>query len=103
MKKGDFQGSPTRRIKGPISPTKSIDPKLGAPRKTAGVRNLPKIEKKASNGRAKAKKSATIADGAEKNDIKPAPLASLESRKSSDYDQQASARRELEDLEEDGE
>ena len=48
--------SPTKRGRGkgvtlPESPTKTIDPKLGPIRKTAGVRNLPKIDKKAiSNG-----------------------------------------------------
>ena len=56
--KRDFYqpSSPTKRGRGkgsilPESPTKTIDPKLGPIRKTAGVRNLPKIDKKAiSNG-----------------------------------------------------
>ena len=38
MKK-DYAGSP-RKIRGPSSPTKSIDPKLGAPRRTAGKIDL---------------------------------------------------------------
>ena len=61
------------------SPTKSIDPKLGAPRKTAGVRNLPKIDKKANGKISKTKKNS---ENGEK-DIKPAPLGPLGSRKTS--------------------
>eukprot|EP00090_Calanus_glacialis_P007611 TRINITY_DN16050_c0_g1_i1.p1 TRINITY_DN16050_c0_g1~~TRINITY_DN16050_c0_g1_i1.p1 ORF type:complete len:377 (-),score=139.92 TRINITY_DN16050_c0_g1_i1:90-1220(-) len=36
---------PPTRKSSDHNPTTKIDPKLGAPRKTAGVRNLPKIEK----------------------------------------------------------
>ena len=36
---------PASRKASEPNPTTKIDPKLGAPRKTAGVRNLPKIEK----------------------------------------------------------
>ena len=37
--------SPTKRNQFDQNQTTKIDPKLGAPRKTAGVRNLPKIDK----------------------------------------------------------
>merc|ERR1740129_983761 len=61
--------SPTRKmrpsLREPGSPTKSIDPKLGAPRKTAGVRNLPKIEKKGSKpGSRKLSKDGGASSGA---------------------------------------
>ena len=95
MKK-DYAASPTRRIKAAGSPTKTIDPKLGAPRKTAGVRNLPKIDKRASKkgskkgqspqSREELSKANSEAnnDDQVKNDIKPTPLGPVgSSRKAS--------------------
>ena len=38
--------------------TTKIDPKLGAPKKTAGVRNLPKIEKTGSRRRERSRKES---------------------------------------------
>ena len=71
--------SPTRRIRKtlPESPTKNIDPKFGPPRKTAGVRNLPKIDKKERpsvngnrTGRGKKdKKGVNIKDKGDKSSV----------------------------------
>ena len=87
------------------SPTKSIDPKLGPVRKTAGARNLPKIDKKSVNGGSKSGKKDKKKRGeneknklkaekemaeelaaeeiVEKTDLKPAPLPPVSAKKNS--------------------
>ena len=61
--------------------TTKIDPKLGAPRKTAGVRNLPKIEKsKKKERQRKESDSSSVSGDQEKEVISAATEAS--SRKS---------------------